>query len=213
MALSPPSRARIAPEDVSAFDGGETTPPRSYLLAARLFAGGLSGSGLTLLAISSFAVGIGAVSLLPHAGTPRTVQVDASARAKAEPTAVSRARHKPTTQRGETPVRAHARRPRPAQIAQDGTDGPSAGPAEADAVSVVLPTQPAAAPTVSPVASSVQEPAPHADEPGQLPGSDLVDTLVSGIPAPPALPAPTAIPAVPAQASVLTTVTTLVGTP
>ena len=212
MALSPPYQARIATEDVPAFDGGETAPPRSYLLAARLFAGGLSGSALILLAISSFAVGIGTVSPLPHAEAPRAAQVGASAHAKAERTAVARAGHKPITQRGQTPVRAHARRPRPAQVAQDTTSGAPAAPSEKDAVSGT-PTQSKAAPDLSSVASRVQVPAPQAEEPAQLPGPDLVDTVASAIPALPALLAPPATPGAPAPVSALTTVTTLVVTP
>ena len=210
MALSPPYRARIATEDVSAFDAGEATPRRSYLLAARLFAGGLSGSALILLlVISSFAVGFGALGLLPRTTAPTTIQLGPSAEKKTTPTAVARSGHKPIARQGLTAVPAHGRRSRPAPVAQRSSSEPPTTQTEANAVSAA-PTQPAVTTSQPSRASSAQEPAPQANEPIQLPASNLVDTLVSSVPA---LPTPPALPAVPAPAAVVTNVTTLVGTP
>lgn len=211
MALSPPYRVRIATEDVSAFDAGEAPPRRSYLLAARLFVGGLSGSALILLlVISSFAVGFGAQGLLPATTAPTTIEIGASAEQKTAPTAVVRAGHKPIAGQGLTAVRAQGRQARPAPVAQGSTTEPPTTQTKANAVTGA-PTQPAVALPEPSLASSAQEQGPQADEPAQLPAAaDVVDTLVSAVPA---LPMPPALPAMPAPAAVVTTVTTLVRTP
>jgi predicted lipid-binding transport protein (Tim44 family) len=207
VALSPPYRARIATEDASVFDAEEATPRRSYLLAARLFAGGLSGGALILLlVISSFAVGFGALGLLPRTTAPTTIEFGPS---EQRTTPVARTGHRPMARQGLTAVRAYGRRSRPAPAAQGSTSEPSTKQTEANAVSAA-PSQVAVTTSQPSTASSAQEPAPQADEPFPLPASDVVATLASAVPA---LPPPPALPAVPAPAAVGTTVTTLVGTP
>jgi hypothetical protein len=206
------------PEDVSGFDGGEATPPRTYLLAGRLCAGGLSGSALILLAISSFAVGIGAVALLPRGAAPAQrvhVQVAPPKRASAESRAVARAIPKLTAKRPSLGARARGHQTPPRQVAQDGTGPRPAAPADK---APSTPTGLAApgnvtSPVESPVTASTQGPAtdPVAIE---LPISNVVDTLVSTAPALPAVQGSPAIPASPQPvSSVVTTATTLVGTP
>lgn len=213
MALSPPYRATPPPEDVSGFDGGEGTPRRTYLLAGRLCAGGLSGSALILLAISSFAVGIGAVSLLPRAAAPAQpghVQVAPPKRASAESRASARAIPKLTAKRASSRVRAHGHHTPPAQLAQNGASPRPATPADKAAS---MPTALAApgnvtSPVKSPVAANTQAPPATDPEAIELPISDVVDTPVSTVPALPAIPA---LP--PPVASVVATATTLLGTP
>ena len=166
MALSPPYRARIATEDVSAFDAGEATPPRSYLLAARLFAGGLSGSALILLlVISSFAVEFGALGLLPRCHASHEISSARQLR-KTAPTVVARSGHKPFARQGLAAVRAQGRRARPAPATQRNTSEPPTTETKANAVSAAHATR-GDSPQPS-TASSAQEPAPQADEPVQL---------------------------------------------
>jgi hypothetical protein len=213
VALSPPYRATPPAEDVSGFDGGVATPPRAYLLAGRLFAGGLSGSALILLAISSFAVGIGVLSLLPHDAAPaRAVQVLPPKRASAVTPAAARTIPKLTAEGSLSRARAHGHQPS-GQVAQDATTSRPVAPADKAPSTLATPGN-ATSPVESPVAASTQVP-PAADPVAIEPStSDVVDTLVSTIPALPAVSALPAVPALPAPvASVVTTATTLVGTP